>query len=390
KDGRTTVALTQEEFTKDRPGKQPLRWRVPVIAQVAGKAPVRTIVEGGSASMTLPGCGPVVVNAGQSAYFRTLYESGNIGALSGGFKALPDIDQLGILADTWALGMSGAQPVTDALALADKLDLNAAPHVWTRVAGMLNTLDTLYKVDPARQQRFRQFAVARLQPKLAQLGWEGKQGELDIVATLRSNLIATLGEMGEPGVVAEARRRYAASIASGKALPASERKTVMSIVARHADKAQWDALRAQAQLEKTPLIRDGLYQLLARAKDPGLAKAALDLALTDEPGATIGSEMITAVAASHPDMTFDFALAHTEQVHAKVDNASRSRYIPGLANASSDPAIFDKLQRYAEQYLAPTSRRSVDTAVGNIRYRMQVQSERLPAIDAWLQRSMPN
>jgi hypothetical protein len=34
----TTLALTQDEFTRDRPNKKPLSWRVPVIAQVAGNA----------------------------------------------------------------------------------------------------------------------------------------------------------------------------------------------------------------------------------------------------------------------------------------------------------------------------------------------------------------
>ncbi len=71
--GKTTLQLTQGEFTKDRPGKQPLAWRVPVIAQAVGGEPVRTVVEGGAATLEVPGCGPVVVNAGQSGYYRTLY-----------------------------------------------------------------------------------------------------------------------------------------------------------------------------------------------------------------------------------------------------------------------------------------------------------------------------
>ncbi len=34
--GKTTLKLSQGEFTKDRPDKKPLRWRVPVIAQGVG------------------------------------------------------------------------------------------------------------------------------------------------------------------------------------------------------------------------------------------------------------------------------------------------------------------------------------------------------------------
>ena len=39
----------------------------------AGGRELRTIVEGGSAQATVPGCGPLVVNYGQAGYYRTLY-----------------------------------------------------------------------------------------------------------------------------------------------------------------------------------------------------------------------------------------------------------------------------------------------------------------------------
>jgi aminopeptidase N len=65
--GKTTLTLSQGEFTKDRPDKATLSWRVPVIAQVVGNRDVaRTLVEGGHAKLDVPGCGPVVVNAGQA------------------------------------------------------------------------------------------------------------------------------------------------------------------------------------------------------------------------------------------------------------------------------------------------------------------------------------
>ena len=43
--------------------------------------------------------------------------------------------------------------------------------------------------------------------------------------------------------------------------------------------------------------------------------------------------MIGSVAAGHPDLAFDFSLAHRERVEALVDASSRSRFLPGLAVA---------------------------------------------------------
>jgi aminopeptidase N len=71
--GKTAVTLRQGEFTRDRPDKQALSWRVPVIASTVGGAEVRGLVQGGAASLSVPGCGALVVNSGQTGYYRTLY-----------------------------------------------------------------------------------------------------------------------------------------------------------------------------------------------------------------------------------------------------------------------------------------------------------------------------
>jgi hypothetical protein len=70
------------------------------------------------------------------------------------------------------------------------------------------------------------------------------------------------------------------------AVPGPLRKTVLAVVAEHADAATWDGLRARAQAEKTPLLKSNLYTLLGVAEDKALAERALQLALTDEPGLT--------------------------------------------------------------------------------------------------------
>jgi aminopeptidase N len=94
--------------------------------------------------------------------------------------------------------------------------------------------------------------------------------------------------------------------------------------------------------------------------------------------------MISYVANDHPDLAFDFALAHREQVGKRVDTTSQSRYYPGLASSSLDPAMVGKLRSYADQHIAAGSRRPTDTAIANIEYRMKIRKERLADIDAWL------
>jgi aminopeptidase N len=382
--GKTTLQLTQDEFTKDRPGKTSLKWRVPVIAQAVGGKLVRTLVTGGAGALEVPGCGPVVVNAGQSGYYRTLYTVKDFAALRGDFAKIAPIDQLGLMGNTWALGMSGLQPASDYLALVEATPADADPQIWGDIAGNLQSLNNYYRGDAARQKTFESFAIKRLAPVFERIGWEARAGESAPVTNLRTQLIGTLADLGDAKVIAEARRRYAAQGSDPKAVPAELRRTILGAVAAHADAATWDKLHAAAKAEKTAMVKDQMYRLLSGTKDPALARRALDLALTDEPGATNSAGMVRAVSAEHPDMAFDYALAHRGQLDDKVDSISRSRYYPRLGDGSLDPAMVGKIQAYADKYVAASSRRDAETAIANIKYRMQIRNERLPSIDTWL------
>lgn len=386
KDGNTTLQLTQGQFSKGVSNRMMRHWHVPVIAQAVGGATASTLVNG-EASLVVPGCGPVVVNAGQSGYYRTLYNPQAFAALSASYAKLAPIDQLGVLDDTSALGMAGLQPASSVLDLIKATPSDANPALWGNIAGVLRSLHRYYRDGDPGQAAFQAFAIAKLEPVFQQIGWEAKAGEPATVAILRDELINTLCDLGDQNVIKEARRRYAAQATDPSAVPAALRKTITAVVAYNADAATWDQLHAHAQSEKTPLIKDALYTLLASTKDEALAKRALDLALTEEPGATNSSNMISTVSRTHPELAFDFAVAHREQMDKLIDSTSRSEYYPRLANASLDPATVGKMQAYEQAYIAPTSRRGADTAIANIRYRIGVRKDRLPEIDAWLKKN---
>ena len=334
----------------------------------------------------MPGCGPVVVNAGQSGYYRTLYTPSQFDAIKDGFARLAPIDQLGLMGDTWALGMAGLRPASDYLDLAKATPVDADPRSGA-MSPAISRPDLYYRGDAKRQATFRKFAVKTLAPVFARVGWEAKPGEAEPVAILRTQLIGALASVGDAAVINEARRRYAASATDPGAMPTALRKTILGVVAAHADAATWDQLHAAAQAEKTPLVKDQYYALLSSAEDPALARRALEVALTDEPSETNSADMISTVAAHHPELAFDYAVAHREQVDTKVDTTSLSRYYPRLAGNSLDPEMIGKLKAFADKHIAASSRRATDTAVANIEYRTKVRSERLPAIDAWLKKN---
>ncbi|MFS8137727.1 MAG: M1 family metallopeptidase [Thermomonas sp.] len=382
--GKTTLTLTQGEFTKDRPGKTPLRWHVPVIAKSIGSSDdARTVVDG-EATLVVPGCGPVLVNAGQSGYYRTLYTPAEFAAIKGDFKKLAAIDQLGLMSESWALGMAGLQPASTYLDLARQAPADADPQVWANVARTYSGLHLYYRGDKTRQHRFDAFAIKQLKPVFARVGWVAKAGEGDPTAILRTELIGVLANLGDTEVIAEARRRVAAVQTDPAAVPTALRRTIYGVVARNADSATWDKLHAMAKAETSALVKDNLYALLATAKDEALAKRALAMAITDEPGATNSAGMIRTVGYEHPDMAWAFAMSHRAEIDKLVDSTSSSRYYPGIGASSNDPAMIGKIKAYADAHIAKGSRRAADTVIADITYRQMVRKERLPTIDAWL------
>ncbi|HZV37802.1 MAG TPA: M1 family metallopeptidase [Pseudoxanthomonas sp.] len=383
---KTVVSLQQGEFTVDRPDKQPLRWRVPVAVQPVGGEKVSVLVDG-QASVELPGCGaPVLVNAGQKGYFRAQYAPAQFKALADNFGKLATVDQLGVMMDVGALSAVGLQPVADALDLTTQVPLDASPDVWQNVANTLGGIVGIYGDDEKAAAPAKRYAISRLSPVFQKLGWENKPDDSSTTKQLRTRLIGQLSGLGDEAVLAEARRRFDASATDPKALPADLRRTVLGIVAYNADAATWDKLHAMAKAETSSLIRDQYYGLLASTKDKALAQKALDMALTEEPGATNSAGMISRVAGEHPDLAFDFAVAHREQVNKLVDTTSLSRYYPGLGGGSDKQEMAQKLKDFADKYIAPTSRRDTETAIAGIQTRIKLNAARRPQIDAWLKK----
>jgi aminopeptidase N len=381
------LKLTQDRFAMDSSASAALTWHVPVKARVlsTGQTWQGAVARGQDVMPGLNPAGGVIVNDGQAGYYRTLYDVKLAKALAGNFRKLSPENQMGLINDMRALGYSGYEPLDDFLSVAEQADPGMHPRVQTAIAGKLEGIDALYDGLPT-QKGFRAFARELLAPLFAKAGWDAKPGEDQNIVLLRATLLEALNRLEDPGVIAEARKRFAAFLKDPAHTAPETRRSMLAIVARHADAATWEKLHQLAKEEKNTLAKRELYELLGSVLDPALAKRALALTLTDELPVTTRPSVVRSVADDHPELAFDFANAHLALVTQWLEADSRNQFVPNLATSSTDPKMADKVKAFAKAHIPETARRDsvkVESAIG---FQSEVRTKRLKDIDHWLVR----
>ncbi|MEI9990311.1 MAG: M1 family metallopeptidase [Rhizomicrobium sp.] len=380
----TGIHLTQDRFAADESGAAPQTWHVPVIARTLGGAEWKGIVSADQpADLAAAPDAATVVNAGQAGYFRTLYAPEALAPIAANFSRLDAADQIGLLNDTSALGYSGYEKLSDFLGLARNASPALDPSVLSVLAARVEGIGQLYRGLPG-EAAYRTFAQRLLEPLLAAVGWDGKPGESQNVTLARNDLIAALSDLGDAAAIAEAKARFEGFVKNPESLSGDLRRNVLRTVAMNADAAIWEELHTLARTTKDSLAKREYYTLLGLARDPALAKRALDLVLTDEAPVTVRPTLVAGASVYNPEMAFDFLAAHADAINAMLEPDSRGSFAPRIAGESYDPATIAKLNAYAQAHIPENARQDVTKAAAAIVYYAGIRKDRLPEVDAWL------
>jgi aminopeptidase N len=382
--GKTTVTLNQTHFAVDAGSTQARVWHLPVKVGVAGQAPSSLIVSGDAPTkVQVAGCGPVILNAGQGGYMRSRYTHEGLAAIGARYASLSSDDQLGLLNDTLSLASAGAMPMADYLELTKNFPAAADPVVTSVFTQQLGGLDLLY-TGLATQPAFRAYARRVLAPLFARVGWQKRPGESDNTVILRGNLIATLNELGDPDVVAENRARFERYLKDPKAFSADERSSVLGNVAVQADQKVWDRLHQMAKATSSELERQELYRLLGAAQSDALVQQALKLVFSGEMPPTLAPDIVSSVAARHPETALNFAIENWDRLSKMLEVTSALQFVPKLTFNSADPASIARLMEFARAKVPENARRDYVLAAARIRYYASVRATRLPEVDRWI------
>ena len=377
--GERTVSVMQSRFALDEASRAPLLWHVPVTAAtVGGGAGAAVTDDHGSATLTLRGCGAVVVNPSQAGYYRTYYPHAALAEIAASFARLSAADQLGLLYDARALGVAGLVPYSAVYDLVQSAPSDADPLVFEWIAREIAEADLLYADLPGRDA-LRAYGRSLLAPALTRVGWEKRRGEAANDAILRERLVAVLSQLADPGVEAEARRLFVSD-----SIPGAMREETLYAAGRGADAATFDALLARARAATDTLDSSYLYRALAHARDPGLAARALELALDPAVPFVLGPDMVADAGVLHPRLAWDFAAAHRAELVPRLDPLGALSFFARLAGGGHDASLQRDLRAYIDRDVPSDVRRVSEAQYLRLAERLMIRAERLPELDSWL------
>jgi hypothetical protein len=335
----------------------------------------------GTAELSTPAA--LLVNAGQQGYARVLYDGVLFDELPPRVPALQPADQLGLLNDAWAFGMSLYAPAGHWLQLAAQLPASADPVVWERLLSLLETLDQRY-ADGSHRASYRRFALGLVAPLAVRLGAAGDTNEPANIEILRGHLQEVQARFGDADVIAAARRRFAAN--SGTS---AELRTALNIVAATADSKTFDALLLRAQQTSDPLQKLHLYTALTSVADPALAPRMIDVALGDQVPAGTASDLILQIGDAHPDLTWNVVAPRLDDPQLPLTRDERWRVASEIARQSALPERITDLQAYVERSVPESARKPFLGASADIRRNQRIVTRVLPEIDGWVAARRP-
>ena len=204
-----------------------------------------------------------------------------------------------------------------------------------------------------------------------------------IDSQLRGSLIRVLGGMGNKAVVAEASRRFAMLQTDPTAMDGPLKTTWGGVIASKATRAQWDLIRKIAGSSKSAVERQFYYSALGANDDEAIARDALALALTDEPGATNGAIIIGTVAFVHPQMAWDFVKAHGDAVDALIDGSGRAGFYANLFGAADTPELLAEAKAFRDS-LPESGQAAMNRAIAAIENRIASEARQRDGLTQWL------
>jgi aminopeptidase N len=196
-------------------------------------------------------------------------------------------------------------------------------------------------------------------------------------------VLGLLGRCGDPVVLAEARKRFAAWQRKPSSLSADLRRIVLDLVGRTGGAQAFDVLLAKARAAEDVKEQRDLYFALAGTLDPKLAARALAETLRPGLDTSFQVRLMRQVGYAHPALTRAFMQREAGKLLANRPPQERAEAVTAAYRGFFDEAAAAELTAYGERTLPAAAQQEVRKEATRIRGDAAERARLVPAFDAW-------
>ncbi len=387
---RQIVLMRQDRYSVHDPDASPQSWLVPVtIGRVRSRDSESFLLQ--AEKKILSGsCGEAIkLNFGDSGYYRVEYDAASISALTKSFALLSAADRVNLLDDAWAMAEAARADPSVYLSLVKETGPGEVRGVWEQIIRTFGQLDRIAR-GRSERTRLQAYMRAKLRPALERLGWDSLAREDDESSVLRARIVRALGELSDPDVVAEARRRFAAVLQNPGAVGDELRDAVIHVVGVHADQPTYESLLVLAHRSQDAAGQLRYYSAAASARDPTLARATLDLVLTTDVPNWLKPRLLDTIASAgeQPELVWEFLKTHFAALTTRLGPRFGDAFVPNFMGNFSDTEYARELAAFLPAQASPAARAAAERSYEAIAINAEVRKRVLPSVHAWIEANL--
>ena len=161
--------------------------------------------------------------------------------------------------------------------------------------------------------------------------------------------------------------------------------TVLRLAARYGDEELFEHLKERFENAETPAERRRYLSAIGSFKDPGVADAALEYALSPSVRPNESGRIAPAVAHEHRERTVEWTLANYDRVAEKVPTLHLSFMMPALADGRSEE-LLARVQAFCSDpsRSTPLLQKNLNKVADRVARRARIREKEGPSITAYL------
>ncbi|MBV9771111.1 MAG: M1 family metallopeptidase, partial [Bryobacterales bacterium] len=225
----------------------------------------------------------ILPNDGEKGYYQVAYEDDLLKkVLTDRGSHLTVAERVGVLGDIDSLAGDGGISAEVALALVPEFSKDPDGHVVQAAANIARLLRG-ENVPADLREKGARFIRDSFGSRAVELGWTAKPGDSDDTRLLRQNLVPFVAGTGaEKTLVVQAETLATEWLKTRRGIAPDIEEAVLRVAAQFGNRDLFNLLRTAAIQEHDHRVREMLLEALGSFRDPELAKASLDLLLSNE------------------------------------------------------------------------------------------------------------